>query len=556
MSNAQLQLADYQLLESLGLSLLGERFIAEHFFLKKRFLLTLFPQALAEESDFIGRFTREVAFLAALDHPNILPIYHASESDGRYFLVTDLPKGNALAKKFEFSEERIIHIAHQLADFLDYLHGQNLNDEPLAHLGLNLQNLYVDGEMLLVADTGLSRLVGQAALLTGTYQQIWEGFLHKMAGKEIGSTISSYQAFLAPEWSTSREGDAKGDIYSFGVLLYFLLMGHYPEGAFELPSVRYNKSWDDLILRCLQADPDKRPLWLKPLLGQLGHSKGKLLLKPQQLQRPEYDPDPAAAFQVDPVIATYVPKKSEDNCIEPILTQMVIIPRGTYFRGNTQGARDEMPRHAIHLASFAMDIHPVINEQFVRFLEIMGGEKDANNNDMIRLRDSRIKRVAGKLSIESGYAKHPVVGVTWYGAIAYAAWVGKRLPTEAEWEIAALGGLEDAQYPSGAIIDRSKANFFSSDTTAVMSYAANGYGLYDMAGNVYDWCQDWYGYNYYEISVQEPDNPKGPLQGVYRVLRGGCWKSLKEDMRCAHRHRNNPGSMNGTYGFRCAADVV
>jgi formylglycine-generating enzyme required for sulfatase activity len=235
---------------------------------------------------------------------------------------------------------------------------------------------------------------------------------------------------------------------------------------------------------------------------------------------------------------------------------MLIIPANPYFRGSNQGARDEMPRHAVNLSSYAIDIHPVTNEQFVRFLEAMGGEKDAHNNDIIRLRASRVKRVAGRLSIESGYSKHPVVGVTWYGAVAYAAWVGKRLPTEAEWEIAASGGLEGMQYPTGENIERSEANFFSSDTTAVMSYPPNGYGLFDMAGNVYEWCQDWYGYNYYETSVQEPDNPKGPLQGVYRVLRGGCWKSLKEDLRCSHRHRNNPGNMDGTYGFRCAADVT
>jgi formylglycine-generating enzyme required for sulfatase activity len=183
------------------------------------------------------------------------------------------------------------------------------------------------------------------------------------------------------------------------------------------------------------------------------------------------------------------------------------------------------------------------------------GGKDLNN-DMIRLRDSRIKRSAGRVNIESGYAKHPVVGVSWYGALAYAKWVGKRLPTEAEWEIAAMGGMEENIYPSGKEIEKSHANFFSSDTTIVMSYGPNGYGLFDMAGNVYEWCQDWYEFHYYDTSIQEPQDPKGPLQGNYRVLRGGCWKSLKDDLRCSHRHRNNPGTMNGTYGFRCAADVA
>lgn len=225
------------------------------------------------------------------------------------------------------------------------------------------------------------------------------------------------------------------------------------------------------------------------------------------------------------------------------------------MRGAQNGSRDEVPRHSVTLNSFAIDIHPVTNEQFVRFLEVMGGEKDGNNNDIIRLKDSRIKRSCGKIMIESGYAKHPVVGITWYGAYAYSKWIGKRLPTEVEWEVAAMGP-EATLYPSGNDIDHKLANFFSSDTTPVMSFPSSAYGIYDMSGNVYEWCQDWYSYNYYETSIQEPDNPKGPPQGVYRVLRGGCWKSLKEDLRCAHRHRNNPGTFNKTYGFRCAADVL
>ena len=110
-------------------------------------------------------------------------------------------------------------------------------------------------------------------------------------------------------------------------------------------------------------------------------------------------------------------------------------------------------------------------------------------------------------------------------------------------------------YPTGGDIERSEANFFSSDTVNVMSYPPNQFGLFDMAGNVYEWCQDWYDYSYYEHSFQEPEDPRGPQQGVYRVLRGGCWKSLKDDLTCSHRHRNNPGTVNRTYGFRCCADV-
>ena len=289
-------------------------------------------------------------------------------------------------------------------------------------------------------------------------------------------------------------------------------------------------------------------------VSEMIRGQAKPVLNPQEIIRPEYDPDPAAAFHVDATVARYVPKEEKILNIEPIPSEMVIIKEEEYHRGSDEGGRDERPRHKINLSSFALDVHPVSNEQFVRFLEVMGGEKDANNQHIIGLRESRIRRHGGKLNIESGYAKHPVIGVTWYGALAYAKWIGKRLPTEAEWEIAASSG-EELIYPTGASIERTQGNFFSADTTTVMSYPPNKIGLYDMVGNVYEWCQDWYDYNYYEVAMQRPDNPKGPLQGVYRVLRGGCWKSLKDDLRCSHRHRNNPGIVNRTYGFRCAADV-
>ncbi|MEM8727921.1 MAG: bifunctional serine/threonine-protein kinase/formylglycine-generating enzyme family protein [Chlamydiota bacterium] len=405
-------------------------------------------------------------------------------------------------------------------------------------------------------------------------------------------------------------------VLTYFLLMHSFPEGNFPRPCTVNPDFRLN--WDHLVNECLKPDPAKRPDSLPPLLDTLrrpqtkssqrlrqgedsdldrnegtGKRKAerveqpggvatiteasekegspaqtKMLrevsrlvrgdarpdLKPQQIQRPEYDPDPAAAFHVDSTVARYVPKEEEIKNTDPIQTEMELIEEGEHFRGSDEGGRDERPRHRVKLDSFALDVHPVTNEQFVRFLELMGGEKDSNNNDIILLKDSRIRRQGGKLSIESGYSKHPVIGVTWYGAVAYAKWVGKRLPTEAEWEVAAAC-CEELPYTTGNGIERTQANFFSSDTTAVKSYPPNKIGLYDMAGNVYEWCHDWYDYNYYEVAIQHPDNPKGPLQGVYRVLRGGCWKSLKDDLRCSHRHRNNPGVVNRTYGFRCAADV-
>ena len=422
-------------------------------------------------------------------------------------------------------------------------------------------------------------------------------------------------SFLSPEQRTIGQiGDIrfKSDVFAFGVLTYFMITNKFPEGCFPFPSeIRsdFKLNWDHLIFRCLQPEPSKRPSNLiqtmeEVLMKDIGEKTGwndieesventmqmsfafsqanknasvedsiaekefafsateeksledlKPIIKPAEISRPQYEPDPGAIFQREMTVSRYEPKKIEVKEVEPIPSEMIVVPGSTYPRGSNHGARDEMPCHEISIPSFAIDVHPVTNEQFVRFLLAMGGEKDSNNNDIVRLRDSRIKRSGGKLIIESGYHKHPVVGVTWYGAVAYAKWVGKRLPTEAEWEIAAGSGTEAHLYPTGNTIERSQANFFSSDTTSVMSYPANSFGLYDVAGNVYEWCQDWYAYNYYDTSIQEPDNPKGPPQGVYRVLRGGCWKSLKEDLRCSHRHRNNPGAVNGTYGFRCATDV-
>lgn len=671
-------LGDYTLIKQVGQGSLGMVYLAEHRFMKKQYILKILPEELATDRAFIQRFEEEVGLLAALEHPHIVKIHTVSFAQGFYFLVTDCVVDEfgettnlaqyMLSRGKRFDEETLFRLLRQIAEALDYAHNKKNNGKGIVHRNLKLNNILIakgrGGIDLAISDFGLSRIVGTGAILTRTYKAVAEalGIAGALYGNKAGqekypnppvdpqklvplhaSFLQNY-AFLAPEQRRLDYGypiDAKADVYAFGILTYYLLVGEFPEGFFEMPSKLVSEmmwNWDALISSCLQSDPARRPDLLMPLLedvrqhvkasvsrestvekmmdeelplkpsltipevkqeakvvmlseafvaqamfkspplaevAPVSHasnmarepaeavsatiSSGPVPLRPiirtAQLDRPNTDPDPAAALLVDAAVKHYTPERREVKNTQPLLTDMMVVQGGSFYRGSKDGNRDEMPRHQITLSSFAIDIHPVTNEQFVRFLDVMGGEKDNNHQDIIRMRDSRIKRSGGKLSIESGYSKHPVVGVTWYGAIAYAKWVGKRLPTEAEWEIAARGGLENVLYPTGDDIEKTQANFFSSDTIAVMSYAPNGYGLYDMAGNVYEWCHDWYGYNYYEVSVQEPENPSGPLQGVYRVLRGGCWKSLKEDLRCSRRHRNNPGTVNGTYGFRCAAEV-
>ena len=225
--------------------------------------------------------------------------------------------------------------------------------------------------------------------------------------------------------------------------------------------------------------------------------------------------------------------------------------------GSNDGEFDEKPVHTIYVDAFYMDIYEVTNAQYKKFV-------DANpewGKDRIPSRyhdGSYLKHWVGN---SYGAANHPVVYVSWYSAMAYAEWMGKRLPTEAEWEKAARGELLDKKYPWGNSIDSNKVNYRSRGTTAAGKYPPNKYGLYDMMGNVWEWCLDAYDGNFYKVSPRR--NPIAGADSIIqatrkftnlkspRVLRGAAWDSSRSTLRIANRRRLNPSLTDKGSGFRC-----
>ena len=214
--------------------------------------------------------------------------------------------------------------------------------------------------------------------------------------------------------------------------------------------------------------------------------------------------------------------------------EMVLIPAGSFQMGDhLDKMKNALPVHEAKLDGFYMDRHEVTVGQFKRFLKQSGYKFEA------------VKADWDEVEQWSPTDEHPMIFVAWNDATAYAKWAGKRLPNEAEWEYAARGGGVGKRYPWGddKNVAGDQANYKSiggrdkweESTAPVGSFEANGYGLHDMAGNAWEWCQDWYGWDYY--SKSPVNNPRGPGKGQDQVLRGGCWCSTANDLRVAYRGR-------------------
>ena len=223
--------------------------------------------------------------------------------------------------------------------------------------------------------------------------------------------------------------------------------------------------------------------------------------------------------------------------IEPGTFQMGVTP------GDTEPYPDEKPRHPVRITKgFWIGATPVTVADYKRFV---------GQRQQFKLPP------APDFNPDWSKPDHPIVRITWDEAKAYCEWDAGRLPTEAEWEYAARGGKDGLKYPWGNDITPDNANYSGSKwhgTSPVRSYPPNAWGLYDMAGNVWQWAADWYDKDYYASSPS--DDPRGPQSGTLRVLRGGSFLYIARYLRASNRSGVAPGGRDFNIGFRCVREVV
>ncbi len=222
---------------------------------------------------------------------------------------------------------------------------------------------------------------------------------------------------------------------------------------------------------------------------------------------------------------------------------MVMVPGGEFVMGkNTPNPTDWQPEHKVKVNGFFMDKNEVTNSEYELFC---------------RATNTPLPQFWGMDEFRSGpaYPDHPVTGVSFIDAEKYAKWAGKRLPSEAEWEFAARGGLAGKNFPLGDTADSTTINFGRkySGTLKTGSFPPNGFGLYDITGNAWEWTTDFYDAGYYSVSPAE--NPRGPERGRFKVIRGGSWHSGGMCVQTYYRNGLPVSWVDFAVGFRCVKDI-
>ena len=538
------------------------------------------------------KFLREARRQAQLDSKHVVKVHDVWEENGTAYFVMDLIDGVSLRRQIDaaghFDEARTREVLGQLLNVLEYIHANHV-----LHLDLNPNNIMVDryGDVKLI-DFGASKTIDPDH------------------GGLTGSNIAYTAGYGAPEQvdGVIEDYGTHTDIYALGATVYNMLTGHKPpmrlqiynkkRNAFDYDGLGVSQQMQDLVYTLMQIGPGERPQSIADVRTLLGVNP-TVQPAPEPVSEPIIDEEHTVSPDDTPIVV----QPDENNrwkWVAAVIAAVATIALITYFATREEQATEEYYPETHGLVSFdemedsatavaEVDPDPVIAllEQNMVYVEggkfLMGsndGDEDEQPVHHVTLSSYYIgkyevtqgewKAVMGSYPSEAYYKgsdrdSHPVEGVSWDDCQTFISKLntltGKqfRLPTEAEWEYAARGGSESAGYKYSGSNNIDEVAWYDGyrgkGTHAVGKKKANELGLYDMSGNVREWCQDRYG-SYSSDSQTNPTrpstNPTGPSSGSYRVFRGGGWRSGARRCRVSDRSGSTPTYRVYHLGLRLA----
>lgn len=501
------QLGKYEIIEEIGRGGFATVYKARDTKLDRIVALKVLAPHLTFEPTFVKRFHREARAVARLRHPHIVVVHDIGEEAGQVYMAMECLPGCTLAQKVQevgaLPLTQVVTIVSQVAEALDYAHNRGL-----LHRDLKPSNIMVE-------ETKHGML--QVTLMDFGLVKVLEG------SRYIRSTasITGTPEYMSPEQAEGLELDRRSDMYALGLVAYELCTGRAP---FTAPSP----------LAVLRFQVEKSPPLPRQLNPELLPEIERVLLK-------ALAKSPEARYQRAGDLASALKAALAINAMmwEKDHKEMIRIPAGEFVYGDAKETRE--------LPEFWIDKTPVTNTEFARFVKATDYRTTAEDqgygwvyqrNDWNRVEGADWRYPEGPETNIDDRMDHPVVQVSWFDAVEYAKWAGKRLPTEEEWEKAARG-TQGQSYPWGEQVPTSElCNYGENEegTTPVGRYSPqcdSFYGCVDMAGNVWEWTAS--------------DHEKGG-----KVLRGGSWFNYAGFMRSAYRAGFEPALQNIYSGFRCA----
>jgi len=488
-----------------------------------------------EQAEARSRFLRGAGIMQRLHHPNIARVVDINEDEA--YLTMDLANRASLDAFLRAAHKagRTISFhtrvlwAIQLTDAVQYAHDQGVLHRDISPANVLVREDASGNLFVLLSDFDLAFQRGRTQLSGREWN--WRLYLPRPLRDELdrlertGVQQSSTLSMLRP--------GIDADLFSLAMVILYLFTEYEPgpEGVRA-----------EIDRLCIVGRSEK---WCSSAkLEHLARTLERVLVEEPQSRF-------TSAGAIRQELAFLLPPRLVDAD-----AGMRLIPGGPFFMGAADfPGTDEYPRHRVRVSDFFLDECPVTNLEFRRFLDDEENAEWQPGGELAReLADDRYLEHWRKRFPE-GLGNHPVVSVSWHAAAAYALWAGKRLPTEAEWEYAARAGT-DGPYWWGDKPSTARMNYFGSRTglTPIRTFPANPWGLFDILGNVAEWCADWYGVQWYDLSSDT--DPTGPPRGTERVLRGGGYDTPSRMATCSARAKAYPRECRPNLGFRCARDMA